>query len=239
MFQNQCLDITPQLYWWANGVLQRDTQTNKWECEGQASSLGIYNWDRRSSFEIFCYCAAYEGGTGTKTLLGVGGDVKVKLCETLPSSQNYKVFADYLFSSAPLLFKLLQRQIYCVGILRNRLAVCQLEDENNLAKRKRKRICWFKSGERGQYGHSLVVRQQICCPDLILLCSWAPGWSSMLEQIRQGIWWGQQATHCEGVQHIHEWGRLPWCMRCKVQLPHEFTEGLSLPVRINRHVRPC
>lgn len=154
-------------------------------------------------------------------------------------AKTTKYLQTIFFSSAPLLFKLLQRQIYCVGILRNRLAVCQLEDENNLAKRKRKRICWFKSGERGQYGHSLVVRQQICCPDLILLCSWAPGWSSMLEQIRQGIWWGQQATHCEGVQHIHEWGRLPWCMRCKVQLPHEFPEGVSLPVRINRHVRPC
>lgn len=67
-----------------------------------------------------------------KSLLGMGGDVVVKLCETLASDQ---VFADNLFTSAPLVLNLLQRKIYFVGTLRgNRLAGCQLEDEKSLAK---------------------------------------------------------------------------------------------------------
>ena len=238
MFQTQCLDITPQLYWWANGVLQRDTQTNNWVCEGQASSLGIYNWDRCSSFEILCDCAAYEGGTGTKTLPGMGGDVKVKLCETLPSSQKLQSICRVSFffsitvvqasSATDLLCRNTAQSLGCLSAWGWEQS-CQ----------ERKRICWFKGGERGTYCHSQVVRQQICCPDLMLLCRWAPGQSSMLEKIRQGICGGQQATHCEGLQHIHERGKLPWCMRCKVQLPHEFTEGVPLPVRTNHHVRPC
>lgn len=62
----------------------------------------------------------------------------VKLCETLPSNQNFKVFADNLFSSAPLALELLQRHIYFIGTLRsNRLAGCQLEDEKSLAERGR------------------------------------------------------------------------------------------------------
>lgn len=65
----------------------------------------------------------------------MGGDIVVKLCETLPPNQNYKVFADNLFSSAPLVLELLQRQIYFAGALRsNCLAGCQLEDEKILAK---------------------------------------------------------------------------------------------------------
>ncbi|XP_019744453.1 piggyBac transposable element-derived protein 2-like [Hippocampus comes] len=68
----------------------------------------------------------------------MGGDVVVKLCETLPSDHNYKVFADNLFSSVPLVLNLLQRKIYFVGTLRgNRLAGCQLEDDKSLAKRGR------------------------------------------------------------------------------------------------------
>ncbi|KAL3978619.1 hypothetical protein ACER0C_019681 [Sarotherodon galilaeus] len=86
-----------------------------------------------------CQCFIEKpGGTGKKTLLGIGGDVVVKLCETLPAEQNYKVFADNFFSSAPLVLTLLQRQIYFVGTLRgNRLAGCQLEDEKSLAQRGR------------------------------------------------------------------------------------------------------
>ncbi|KAJ8348092.1 hypothetical protein SKAU_G00266810 [Synaphobranchus kaupii] len=78
----------------------------------------------------------YQSSTGKKTTLGMGGDVVVKLCETLPASKVYKVFADNLFSSVPLVRKLLEQQIYFVGTLRNNpLAGCQLEDEKDLAKR--------------------------------------------------------------------------------------------------------
>ena len=67
----------------------------------------------------------------------MGGEVK--LCETLPSDQNYNVFADSVFfSSAPLLLKLLRQQMYFVGSLSSKcLAGCQLEDEKSLAKRGR------------------------------------------------------------------------------------------------------
>ncbi|KAJ8353120.1 hypothetical protein SKAU_G00206870 [Synaphobranchus kaupii] len=106
--------------------------------KGKPHPWGLKIWARCSSSGLLCDFDVYQGGTGKKTTLGMGGDVVVKLCETLPASKNYKVFADNLFSSVPLVHKLLEQQIYFVGTLRNnRLAGCQLEDEKDLAKRGR------------------------------------------------------------------------------------------------------
>ncbi len=76
--------------------------------KGKPHPWGLKVWGFRSFSGILCDFAVYEGSTGEKTLLGMGGDVVLKLCETLPSSQNYKVLADNLFSSAPLVLKPLQ-----------------------------------------------------------------------------------------------------------------------------------
>lgn len=103
-----------QLYWWANGVLQRDTQPDRQTrqyVKGKPHPCDLKIWSRCSSSGILCDFAVYEGGTGKKSLLGMGGDVVVKLCETLPSDQNYKVFVENRFTSAPLVLSLLQRKI--------------------------------------------------------------------------------------------------------------------------------
>ncbi|KAK6180215.1 hypothetical protein SNE40_012407 [Patella caerulea] len=52
----------------------------------------------------------------------MGGDVIVKLCETLPKHQNYKVVDDNLFTSIALAEQLLDDGILYVGTVRkNRL----------------------------------------------------------------------------------------------------------------------
>ena len=76
---------------------------------------GFKIWARCTSTGILCDFQVYEGGTGKRTTFGMGGDVVLKLCETLPPGQTYKVFADNLFSSAPLVLELLQRQIFYTG----------------------------------------------------------------------------------------------------------------------------
>ncbi|XP_057677371.1 piggyBac transposable element-derived protein 2-like [Corythoichthys intestinalis] len=138
MFRKQCLDITPEEH---NSIDEqmvsfRGTHSPiRQYVKGKPHPWGFKIWSRCSSSGILYDFTVYEGGSGKKSSLGMGGDVVVKLCETLPSDRNYKVFADNLFSSAPLVLNLLQRKIYFVGTLRgNRLAGCQLEDEKSLAK---------------------------------------------------------------------------------------------------------
>jgi hypothetical protein len=77
-------------------------------------------WARSTDTGILCDFDVYQGKTGKreKTELGMGGDVVVKLCETLPKHQNYKVFADNLFSSVKLVAKLLESGILYAGTLR-------------------------------------------------------------------------------------------------------------------------
>ncbi|XP_065811306.1 piggyBac transposable element-derived protein 3-like [Labrus bergylta] len=141
MFRKQCLNVTPEEHNSVDEqmVLFRGSHSPiRQYVKGKPHPWGLKIWGRCSASGILCDFIVYQGGTGEKTLLGVGDDVVVKLCETLPSNQNYKVFADNLFSSVPLVLKLLQQKIYFVGTLRsNRLAGCQLEDEKSLAKRGR------------------------------------------------------------------------------------------------------
>ncbi len=112
MFRKQCLDITPEEH---NSIDEqmvsfRGTHSPiRQYVKGKPNPWGLKIWGRCSSSGILCDFAVYQGGTGKKTLLGMGGDVVVKLCETLPSNQNFKVLADNLFSSAPLVLRLLQR----------------------------------------------------------------------------------------------------------------------------------
>ncbi|XP_051785367.1 piggyBac transposable element-derived protein 3-like [Erpetoichthys calabaricus] len=156
MFRKQCLDITPEEY---NSVDKqivsfRGTRSPiRQYVKGKPHPWGLKIWACCSSSGILCDFVVYEDGTGKKTVLGMGSDTEVKLCETLPSNQNYKVFADNFFSSAPLVLKLLERQIYFVGTLRsNRLAGCMLEDDKSLAKRGRGSV-----DARVEKGESMVI----------------------------------------------------------------------------------
>lgn len=141
MFRRQCLDVTPEEH---NSIDEqmvsfRGTHSPiRQYVKGKPHPWGLKIWARCSSSGILCDFIVYEGATQKKTSLGIGGDVVVRLCEALPSNENYKVFADNFFSSPQLVLKLLERQIYFVGTLRgNRLAGCQLEDDKSLAKRGR------------------------------------------------------------------------------------------------------
>uniref|UniRef100_A0A673C3E2 PiggyBac transposable element-derived protein domain-containing protein n=1 Tax=Sphaeramia orbicularis TaxID=375764 RepID=A0A673C3E2_9TELE len=146
-FRKQCLEITPEEY---NSIDEqmvsfRGTRSPiRQYVKSKPHPWGFKIWARCTSTGILCDFQVYEGGTGKRTTLGMGGDVVLKLCETLPPGQNYKVFADNLFSSAPLLFLFVVLSLilsYCLcitGTLRsNRLSGCLLEDDKSLAKRGR------------------------------------------------------------------------------------------------------
>ena len=47
----------------------------------------------------------YQVGDGKRTQLGQGDDVVVKLVSTLPQKSKYKIYADNLFTSVPLMEK--------------------------------------------------------------------------------------------------------------------------------------
>uniref|UniRef100_A0A3Q4GCX2 PiggyBac transposable element-derived protein domain-containing protein n=1 Tax=Neolamprologus brichardi TaxID=32507 RepID=A0A3Q4GCX2_NEOBR len=114
MFRKQCLDIVPEEYNSVDEQMVPFKGTHspiRQYVKGKPHTWGLKIWARCSSSGMLHDFVVYQGGTGKKTLLGIG-DVVVKLCETLPAEQNYKVFADNFFSLAPLVLTLLQRQIY-------------------------------------------------------------------------------------------------------------------------------
>ena len=74
----------------------------------------------------------------------------MKLSSTLPSHQNYKVFADNLFSSASFVSALLKLGIHYVGTLRNsRLNGCDLASERELQRKGRGSVDFRVEREKG------------------------------------------------------------------------------------------
>ena len=64
----------------------------------------------------------YQGGDGNRSELGQGADVVLQLAASLPSHQNFKIYADNFFTSVPLVEKLMERGMHYVGTVRpNRL----------------------------------------------------------------------------------------------------------------------
>ncbi|XP_067940417.1 piggyBac transposable element-derived protein 3-like [Watersipora subatra] len=64
-------------------------------------------WGRAGTSGMLFYFDIYQSGDGTRSHLGQGGDVVMKLVFTLEKNSNYKIYADNLFTSVPLLEKLL------------------------------------------------------------------------------------------------------------------------------------
>ena len=129
--------------------------------KGKPHPWGFKIWSRAGVDGILYDIDVYQGGSGKRSGFGQGTDVVLKLTCTLPSGKNYKVFAENLFTSVPLLKKLQERSIHYKGTIRqNRLPGCTLADEKSLK----------KSG-RGSYDHKAeenhnnssckMVRQQI------------------------------------------------------------------------------
>ncbi|XP_067945032.1 piggyBac transposable element-derived protein 2-like [Watersipora subatra] len=77
----------------------------------------------------------YQGGDGTRSYLGQGGDVVMKLFSTLAKNSNYKIYADNSFTSVPLLEKLLRWELQYTGTVRqNWLLNCNIKGEKELKK---------------------------------------------------------------------------------------------------------
>lgn len=101
LFRKQCLEITPGEY----NMVDDQMVPFKGKCipirqyvKNKPHPWGLKIWARSTSSGILCDFDVYQGGTGKQIPLDVEGDVVVKLCETLPSNQNYKVLADSLFA---------------------------------------------------------------------------------------------------------------------------------------------
>ncbi|KAL6462492.1 hypothetical protein MHYP_G00289140 [Metynnis hypsauchen] len=82
----------------------------------------------------------YQGKGGgneqkRKSQLGVGGDIVMKLCESLAEKVHFLIFADNFFTSMPLIEKLLAKGIYYTGTVRkNRMSKCNLITDKELSK---------------------------------------------------------------------------------------------------------
>lgn len=82
-------------------------------------------------FEIY-----QRKGTCPETGLGFSGDIVMALTSELPKGKNFKVYFDNWFSSLQLSVALKERQIFCIGTVRqDRMGKCSLQLEKELKKR--------------------------------------------------------------------------------------------------------
>ncbi|XP_067947513.1 piggyBac transposable element-derived protein 3-like [Watersipora subatra] len=96
---------------------------------------GFKVWGRAGTSEMLFVFDIYQGGDDTRSHLGQGGDVVMKLVSTLAKNSNYKIYADNLFTSVPLLDKLLGWGLQYTGTVRqNRLPNCNIKGEKELKK---------------------------------------------------------------------------------------------------------
>ena len=120
----------------------------------ETPSLGFKIWEGSGVSGMVYNFEVYQGGTDIRTELGQGPDVIIKLCSTLLSQKYYKIFADNLFTSMPLIPRLL---LHYTGTLRkNRGGKLKLKSEKQLKKEGRgasdcqvnercniARVCWY------------------------------------------------------------------------------------------------
>jgi hypothetical protein len=93
-------------------------------------------WCRAGTNGILYDFDVYQGGNGSRSELGQGTDVVLKLTSTLLDNANYKIYADNLFTGIPLLAKLKERGLHYTGTIRkNRMAGCNLLGEKDLKKK--------------------------------------------------------------------------------------------------------
>ena len=104
---------------------------------GKPHPWGFKVWARAGEDGILYDFELYTGAAPgrEKSTLGVGGDVILRLSETLPQHQNFKVFADNFFSGIPMIIALKSKGIHYTGTIRKgRLPGCQLREDKDLEK---------------------------------------------------------------------------------------------------------
>lgn len=93
---------------------------------------GIKIWGRAAASGFLYQFDVYQGKQTKQYKFGLGGDVVIRMCESLPKHKGYKVAADN-FSSLDLAEELLKNGVGFVGTLRsNRLRDCRLKTESEL-----------------------------------------------------------------------------------------------------------
>ena len=106
---------------------------------GKPNPWGFKIWARTTTSGILCDFDVYQGqghvGVKEVNKLGLGANVVLNLCKTLPEDKHYKVYADNYFTSVPLIIELQKRGIDFVGTVRsNRMKGCTLKSEKDLQK---------------------------------------------------------------------------------------------------------
>ncbi|XP_059161134.1 piggyBac transposable element-derived protein 3-like [Physella acuta] len=114
--------------------------------KGKPHPWGIKVWVRASATGIVCDFDVYQGNKERKerSLLGVGADVILKLCSSLPQnvpgqpSFNYKIYADNFFTGMALLVELQKLGIHYTGTVRpNCIPGINLQNEAEMKKKGR------------------------------------------------------------------------------------------------------
>ncbi|KAH9374626.1 hypothetical protein HPB48_014673 [Haemaphysalis longicornis] len=125
--------IDEQMIPFTGRVAAKQFVRNKPNPEGVKVFLRCSSSGVAHDFEI------YQGkGTGTSaehTHLGLGGSIVMRLAESLPKQENFKLYFDNYFTSIPLLQELKEIGIWAIGTIRsNRLQGCPLKPDKVLKK---------------------------------------------------------------------------------------------------------
>lgn len=140
-FRDRCLLLTPDEHSSIDEMMCKfrgKTSPIRQYIKGKPHPWGFKIWGRAGTDGVLNDFDVYQGGNGIRTELGQGPDVVLKLTSTMAKNCRYKIYADNLFTSVPLLIKLKEQGMEYTGTVRkNRLPGCALEDEKAMKKRGR------------------------------------------------------------------------------------------------------
>ena len=134
--ENQCIDEV-MVAFKGRSILKQylPKKPRKW---------GFKLWARCSSTGFLHVFDIYQGKNArteeesSVSGCGLGGNVVLKLCSTLPTERNFKVFADNFFSNFEMVAELERRGLHYVGTINNnRLHGAPLKSEKELKKQGR------------------------------------------------------------------------------------------------------
>ena len=143
MFRARCLQTTPAEHQSIDEMMvpyKGKFGNIRHYIRGKLHPWGFKVWARCSVQGLLHDFDVYQGKGGDKgaNVFGIGGDVVVKLCETLPKDVGHKIYADNFFTSVELIEKLSEDGFLYAGTVRkNRLAKCNVLEENALKKKGR------------------------------------------------------------------------------------------------------